>query len=454
MRHLKKLLFLLKPEKRRTATNLIFSRPANISNITRRNTFILCILLLTGCILRFSYLLELRQTPFFNPQLLSGMDQRTWDNMSVKVLAYPWFVDGQPFYQAPGYAYFLGLIYSIFGIHNYLAVGVVQGILDILAAFLIFLIGRRLWNDWVGLTACGIYSLYRPFIYFSATILSDSFILFTNILCLFLVYRVLGQPEKRSRWFLAGLGFGLATITKPTIFLFLFFTSAAFLLSIWVPRFSKRQDTRSPSDGGHKKYFLTGSLIFLLGFLLLVLPVAIRNSLLAGRIVTVATYGDINWKIGNSTDSLGLFMYPKGPLLSPVSFAFWKLWGKKLFLFFSSYEWPQNLSIYLLTAITSTLKLPLFAFGFAVPLGLAGLFTTWNRDRCYLHLFTLANVFSIVAFFITDRYRLPAVAGFILLACGFFNYLFEKYKQIKIQSQLGLKYRESTFTYLRQSIFT
>ena len=388
---------------------------------------VLILLLILGFFLRLSYLFEFRQTPFFNASLLSSFDQHTWDDMGFKALAHPWFVDGQPFYQAPGYAYFLSLVYLFFGAHNYLAVGIIQILLDLLTAFLLFLIGRRLWNDWVGISACGIYVFYRPFIYYSATILSDSFILFTSVLCFFLVYWVLQEPRRLRRWFLAGLGFGLAAITKPTILLFLFF--AFFVVIAGLPKPWCRQTKPSRS------YFLYGSLLFLCGFLLLVLPIAIRNSLLAGKFVTIATYGSVNWKIGNSADSLGLFMYPKGPLLSPDSFAFWKILGKKTFFFFSSYEWPQNLNIYLLTAITHTLNLPLFAFGLVVPLGLVGLFVNWDRRRCYLHLYTLANVLSIIAFFITSRYRLPAVAGFILLACGYLYFLVEKVAKLRTPAE-------------------
>ena len=446
---------------------------------------VLILLLILGFFLRLSYLFEFRQTPFFNASLLSGFDQHTWDDMGFKSLAHPWFVDGQPFYQAPGYAYFLSLVYLFFGAHNYLAVGIIQILLDLLTAFLLFLIGRRLWNDWVGISACGIYVFYRPFIYYSATILSDSFILFTSVLCLFLVYWVLEEPRRPRpgtpasciqgqaywgrlrRWFLAGLGFGLAAITKPTILLFLFFAFLAFVLSksydgdpnvrlgkgpripahppSVIPACFRRESNRFPlrtgflrvpyHQGRENLSFLPVFFAFVLGFLLLVLPIAIRNSLLAGKFVTIATYGSVNWKIGNSADSLGLFMYPKGPLLSPDSFAFWKILGKKTFFFFSSYEWPQNLNIYLLTAITHTLNLPLFAFGLVVPLGLVGLFVNWDRRRCYLHLYTLANVLSIIAFFITSRYRLPAVAGFILLACGYLYFLVEKVAKLRTPAE-------------------
>ncbi|MFH2069157.1 MAG: glycosyltransferase family 39 protein [Candidatus Omnitrophota bacterium] len=384
-----------------------------------RGNLILLAILLLGLTLRLAYLSEFRQTPFFNAQLLSGLDQRTWDELGAKAMTYPWFVDGSPFYQPPGYAYFLAVVYRIFGVHNYLAAGIIQVLLDLLAAFLIFLIGKRLWNDWVGLVACGLYSFYRPFIYYSATLLSDSFILFTNVLCLFLIYWTLERPERKDRWLLAGLGFGLAAVAKPTILFFLFLS---FLVVVMNLRKQVWQFRRS---------FLLGSLLFIVGFSLLVAPIFIRNSLLAGKFVTISTNGPVAWRFGNSADSIGLFVYPKGPLLSPASLDFWKLWGRKTLFFFSSYEWPQNLNIYLLASITKTLKFPLFGFGLIVPLGLVGFFTASNIKFRYLQVYTFAGVVSVVAFFITGRYRLPAVAGFILLASGYLYFLFEKIRSLR-----------------------
>ncbi|MFA5392893.1 MAG: glycosyltransferase family 39 protein [Candidatus Ratteibacteria bacterium] len=390
------------------------------SSLPEKKHLILFAILFLGLLLRLSYLFEFRQTPFFNAQLLSGLDQRTWDEIGAKVVSHPWIVDGSPFYQPPGYAYFLAVIYRIFGMHNYLAVGIIQVLLDLLAAFLIFLIGKRLWNDWVGLIACVLYSCYRPFIYYSATLLSDSFVLFTNVLCLFLVYWTLEYPERKIRWLLAGLSFGLAAIVKPTILLFLSFS---FFLTFFSPK--GREMVRG-------KPFFISPLLFLLGFFLLVAPVIMRNSLLAGKFVTISTNGPVAWRFGNSADSIGLFIYPKGPLLSPVSLEFWKLWGKKTIFFFSSYEWPQNLNIYLMTSITNTLKLPLLAFGLIVPLGLVGFFTASSVRFRYLQVYTFAGVVSVVAFFITGRYRLPATAGFILLASGYLYFLFEKIRLLRM----------------------
>lgn len=379
--------------------------------------------LASGFSLRAAFLFQLRNTPYYFNFLLSDHDQKTWAGLGALVMRHPWFVDGRPFYQAPGYAYFLGLLFRVFGPENYLAVGLVQACLDTLGGYLVFLLGRRLWNRGVGLAACLAYLLYRPFIVYSVILLSDSFILFTNILCLFLLYRAIDRPGDRKRWFCTGLAFGVAAVAKPTILLFAVLAAAAFPAAAFLAA-GGRGGGILPAVPA-KRALAACLAAALAGFLLPVLPVVIRNSLYAGHFVTLATYGPINWQIGNSADSFGLFMYPQGPLLSPLSADFWRLWGKKTVLFFSSYEWPQNINIYLLAELNSVIRLPLVNYGLVAPLGLAGLLAFKRRDL-FLGLYIFASVVSVIAFFITGRYRLPAAAGFILSACGCLDFLWRR----------------------------
>lgn len=370
------------------------------------------LLLAAGFLLRFFFLLQFRETPYYQAHLMDGHDQRTWVELAVLITRRPWFVDGAPFYQAPGYAYFLAAVFRLCGLRNYLAVGLVQGALDTLTGGLVMLIGRRLWNRRVALAAGFVYLFYRPFVIYAATPLSDSFILFSHVLVLFLFLRAADEPQCRRRWFLAGLGLGLATLAKPTILLFAGPALLAFLRPAGRPRVAVPAAAERPAP--FSGVLLPG----LAGLLLPLLPVVLRNSLLAGRLVGLATYGPINWIIGNSADSIGLFMYPEGELLSPLTADFWRLWGRKTLFFLNAYEWPQNINLYLLSFITGLRRLPLFSFGLVVPAGLAGMFCPGGRRRLFLNLYILAGIVSVIAFFVTSRYRLPAVAGLILSACG------------------------------------
>ncbi|MDO9465340.1 MAG: glycosyltransferase family 39 protein [bacterium] len=318
--------------------------------------------------------------------------------MANNIVKNPWIGDGNVFYIAPGYPYFVAGIYKMFGSSNYFAVAFIQILLDTLLCLLLFFLGKWLFNKRVGLLAAFFAAFYRPSIFYSVPLLSDSLILFLNIFTIFIIYWALRKKDYK-RWILGGLVLGLAALAKPTILLFLPFLLIGLLV---YPK---------------KKFnpFLSWTIVVLL-MLIIISPVTVRNWQTSSEFIPICSNGPINYKIGNSIDSIGLFMYPKEPLAPVFSKVFWKLQGKKFMFFFNSYEWPQNLNIYLLTKITKSLKFPLFSFGLLIPLGILGLFLSLNKKSLLLFFFTLCNILWVVAFLVTSRYRLPAVGCLILFA--------------------------------------
>ncbi|MFO7971217.1 MAG: hypothetical protein R6U40_05645, partial [Desulfobacterales bacterium] len=132
----------------------------------------------------------------------------------------------------------------------------------------------------------------------------------------------------------------------------------------------------------------------------------------------ICSNGLVNWSIGNSSDSVGLYHLPEGELLSPLSADFWRLFIVKLKIFFTSYEWPQNLDVHFLDIIIPSLRTAFFRFGFVVPAGIGGLILLlkgWKKNPLIIS-FIAFNVLWVVLFFITDRFRLPAVAFFMVSA--------------------------------------
>ncbi|MCM8810162.1 MAG: hypothetical protein NC917_00725, partial [Candidatus Omnitrophica bacterium] len=94
-------------------------------------------------------------------------------------------------------------------------------------------------------------------------------------------------------------------------------------------------------------------------------------------------------------------------------------------------------NIYLMNKLIPSLKFAFIRFGFIVPTGLFGLIL-FSKDfkKNFLFLsFTLSNILWVVLFFITDRYRLPAVccftisAGYLILWC--INEIFKNKKILK-----------------------
>lgn len=392
-------------------------------NKSHESKILLVIVLFSGLIVRYVYLYFFKDTPYFNPFLMDGYDQKTFILWAQDILKNPWYVNGAPFYMAPLYAYFLALCHLI-SKGNLIIISLIQLTMDILLCFLLYYIGEKLYNEWAGIIAAFLAVFYRTSIVYSATILSDGLIYLLYILFIFFVYYSIQKPNF-ERWIITGIILGLAALSKPTIAIFLPF----FLVGLYLYPEKKLL----PLNVKEKWQPLYIFFLILSVSGLTILPVTIRNYYVSGTFVPICTNGPINWKIGNSADSIGLFHYPQGELLSPFSLAFWKLFLTKMGLFFTSYEWPQNLNVHLMEKIIPSLKFAFVKFGFIVPAGIAGLlgmFREWKKNFIFI-AFTLSNVLWVVLFFITDRYRLPAVGCFTICAGYFIVWCIEKLKDKK-----------------------
>ena len=394
-----------------------YKKKYKISNL------LLWLILLLGFILRCVYLYYFKDTVYFNPFLMDGHDQKTFILWAQQILQHP-FAKGDPFYMAPLYAYFLALVHLISG-GNLIIISLIQLVMDVVLCFLLYYIGKALYNEWTGVIAAFLACFYRTSIVYAATILSDGLIYFLYILFIALIYFSLQKPNF-TRWIITGIILGLSALAKPTIAIFL-----PFLL---IGLYLYPEKKLLPVEMKPKLQPLT--IFFLLLFIsgLVILPVTIRNYYASGQFVPICTNGPVNWRIGNSVDSIGLFHYPQGALLSPLSLAFWKLFLTKLHLFFTSYEWPQNLNVHLMEEVIPALKYAFVKFGFIVPAGVAGLlllFKNWRKNFIFI-TFTISNVLWVVLFFITDRYRLPAVGCFAICAGYLIVWSMEQLKAKKL----------------------
>lgn len=400
---------------------------------------LLCLILFSGLILRYIYLYFFKDTPYFNPYLMDGYDQKTFILWAQQILKHPWYVNGEPFYMAPFYAYFLSFLHLI-SKGNLFVISLIQLSLDILLCFLLYYIGKMICNEWAGIIAAFLGTFYRTSIVYAAAILSDSLIYFLYILFITLVYYSLQKPDIK-RWIFTGVVLGISALAKPTIAVFLPF------LIIGLYLYPEKKLLPFQIKEKWQPLLVFFLLLFISG--IVILPVTIRNYCVSNSFIPICTNGPINWKIGNSADSLGLFHYPEGKLLSPLSIAFWKLFFKKVGIFFTSYEWPQNLNVHLMERIIPVLKFAFVKFGFIVPVGIAGLlvmFRNWKKNFIFI-TFTISNVLWVVLFFITDRYRLPAVGCFTICSGCFIIWCIEQLKTKKILQPLFMCFIGGVFAF-------
>jgi len=159
--------------------------------------------------------------------------------------------------EAPLYPLFLRMVYAIFGESNYKAVFLIQGLLSSAAVIMIYVITSRLWTRRAGILAAALAAIYPRFLTCAVSISPISTGIFIVVLLLLLLSKDLQQ---RSRTIFAGILVGSATFLHP-------------LLIFLVP--------------GTLAVLKKNRTAFLITLIVLLTPLAIRNSAVDGKIVPV-----------------------------------------------------------------------------------------------------------------------------------------------------------------------
>jgi hypothetical protein len=189
-----------------------------------------------------------------------------------------------------------------------------------------------------------------------------------------------------------------------------------------------------------------------------ILPVTIRNWVVAGRPTLITAHGGINFYVGNNEQATGFFTPPAGMPPMPGVFNleiprqaaeaathrtgmsdvevsnFWFARGmdfignqpdrfvgltlRKTRAFLNGYEVPLNVDYKLLREISTSCKAAWVPLGLVMPLGLVGMVLAardWRRHLLF-YLYFAAYALSVVVFFVTARYRLPVVPVLLLYA--------------------------------------
>ncbi|MFA5778957.1 MAG: glycosyltransferase family 39 protein [Elusimicrobiota bacterium] len=162
----------------------------------------------------------------------------------------------------PIYPFFLSFIYLIFG-HNYTIVRVFQAILSALTCIVSYYLAKDIFNEKIAKISAWLLTLYPVLIVYTGLLLSETLFTFLFIVSVFLFVRWL-KISKIAYFVGCGIFLGLATLARPVTILIPFI----FLLTMIIIR---------------KKYYFQW-FIFLIVFILTLLPWSIRNYRLFGII--------------------------------------------------------------------------------------------------------------------------------------------------------------------------
>ncbi|MGB9677627.1 MAG: glycosyltransferase family 39 protein, partial [Candidatus Ratteibacteria bacterium] len=170
----------------------------------------------------------MKDTVYFDPYIMDKHDQKTFILWAEEILKHPFFVDGKVFYMAPFYPYFLALIYLLTG-GNLFGIYLMQILLDVFLCYLIYLLGKLLINENVGILACFFCAFYKTLVVYSVSILSDNTITFLYITFITSLYVSL-KKNNFNWWILTGILLGFSALAKPTIGIFLPFLLIGLIL--------------------------------------------------------------------------------------------------------------------------------------------------------------------------------------------------------------------------------
>jgi Flp pilus assembly protein TadD len=435
-------------------------RPQPGKGATTRVWLLLAVLAL-GLGLRIANLVDISDSPFFTRPVIDGQAYDRWALAIVGRAESPAAeaaADG-PFYQDPLYPYFLAAIYAVFG-HSYWAVYLLQLGLALLLLLLTYDTARLLFDRRAGIAAATMAAFYRPFIFYESQIEKTALAVFLVSLFLWLFVRSLtSRPDQpapeRSRLapFLlplaAGASLGLVALTRANTLLFAPLLPVAYLFRR--PLRGARASMSPPSLPR-----LVPALASILGVLLVVAPVSIRNSLLTREVTLTTTQAGQNFYIGNSQyNTTGQYQAPPWVRPSPefeqpdfTEYArkaanrelspgqvsrfyvraaldwvrthtrdFAKLLWRKTVLYFNNFEVPDNQDIYFFSRYSWVLRLPLLSFGVVFGLGCAAMIlAARGLNRLSFVVFFFGYAVSVIAFFVFSRYRIPALPALLPFA--------------------------------------
>jgi 4-amino-4-deoxy-L-arabinose transferase-like glycosyltransferase len=411
-------------------------------------------------------------------------DERVYQSWAEHILG------GKPFVVhdfSPLPAYVMAAVYRLFGIDpDY--VRMVNIILGIFTCFFVYCIGRDLANRTIGLIACLISALYKPFIFFSITLLKESLglFLFSATIYLFIsLMKDIGSPPvtqenqevgqaKRDRpWvqyagriLFLGITAGLLINVRQNCIVLLPVFPFFLLWMIYKKAFS------------FQKTALTIT-FFVVGLVLSLSPFLIRNYLATGEF-RASPAGGFNLYLANNFDNPYPYYRPVsfatstpsrqatqfiieasrrvGKKLSPkeassywtrevIQLAWqhpgamaWKLWQKTL-VFFNQFEAEDNYDLGFISQFVPFLRLPFFAFWFIFPLGMAWMILSIPKSEKALGLSAVFLIYALtlIAFFSNMRIRAPLLVILIPYAAMGFD-LFFKFLKNQIPMSRGYRY--------------
>lgn len=331
---------------------------------------------------------------------------------------YPWIAaDAPQSYYSFTISLYLAGIYKLFGYYPLVA-RVLTGIMSTFIVWLIFLVGKRLFDVRVGLLASAIAAVYAYLIFYGVTLVTETPFTLALLIALYLTLRMrAGEMRGIGAWLILGIVLAVAVLLRMAVIFFIP------ILLLWLYYAVRR----------HTSPWLVAIPLVIIG--LAVLPLTIRNYQLWQQFLLLeAQFGHVFWN-GNHPEHFGNFhpykVFPIPPevlalnndvlitnkllrmgiqnvLDQPGNFFLLTLTRLREFFLF----WPTADS----TLVANVLRL--LSFGLIAPFTLFGLLANLRRfallTPIYLFIVVHSGIYAVTWTMI--RYRIPLDPFFILFA--------------------------------------
>lgn len=336
---------------------------------------------------------------------------------------------------SPFYKYFIGFIYILVG-RNLPVVWAVQLLMGTFTLLLIFLITSKLFNNRAAFISSFLYSLYGPGLMFEGILLRATILSFLGVLSLYLLI-ILAEKRNLIRILATGFVVSLFIQCRPNVII----VFALFLFIL-------------PNYFGNKKVIKETILLSFIVFLFFI-PLLIQAKMVHGKFVFFDASGPVAILMGNNPEYPGAdyleeyryegdfsLSYSKTMSLLLQNFIRYpmemlKLYLRKTYHFFNSYEFPTNYNFYVFREFSFLLKTPLSNFAVFSSLGLLGFLININKfDKLrLLNIYFIGMTLSVILFYIVSRFRIPVVPYYAVFSGCFLDricvwYGSKKYKKI------------------------
>jgi 4-amino-4-deoxy-L-arabinose transferase-like glycosyltransferase len=332
------------------------------------------------------------------------------------------------------------ILFTVFG-HRFDVIRLVDILYGTASLVLIFLIGRRMFSERVGLMAAAALAIWPAAIVLTGGLMTETLYVLLELQFVWLCLRTSDRPTA-ARFALAGLCAGVATLTRPNLLLLLpllpFWSAVVF-----------RGDRRA----------LVKSLAVPAIAIAVIAPWSVRNYLVFHKVIPVSTLSGTNLLIGNNDlvleypDQIGYYLDDSVPGFQEraqglneaerdeLALQMAKSWlrshcDKWGFLAWSKLK--QFWSPFLHQPSRLARWGMMLSWGPALPLALPALIATFCRftqERnvgLIVHALILSALAGYVMIYAIPRYRFPIEPFFILLAAATVDWLVSHYSRSRM----------------------